>query len=92
MKSINVNKDTCIGCGACVAIDDEHFDFDEEGKSSVKSQENLDSDVLTNAIESCPVGAISMADGDKKCNCGPECTCGCNEGKECSCGGDCACN
>ena len=21
----------------------------------------------------------------KKCNCGPDCTCGCQEGKECTC-------
>ena len=27
----------------------------------------------------------------KKCDCGPECTCGCNEGKECHCGHGCKC-
>ncbi len=27
----------------------------------------------------------------KKCDCGPECKCGCNEGKECTCGGGCKC-
>ena len=27
----------------------------------------------------------------KKCDCGPECTCGCNEGKECHCGSGCNC-
>lgn len=27
----------------------------------------------------------------KTCNCGPDCTCGCNEGKECTCEGDCDC-
>ena len=34
----------------------------------------------------------------KKCNCGPDCTCGCQEGKECTCkdkkcncGPDCTC-
>lgn len=25
----------------------------------------------------------------KECDCGPECTCGCNEGKPCTCGGKC---
>lgn len=25
----------------------------------------------------------------KECNCGPECTCGCNEGKPCTCEGKC---
>ena len=90
MRNINVDKDTCIGCGACVAIDEEHFDFDSEGKSNVISNENLESANLANAIESCPVGAISMTNGDKKeCDCGEDCKCGCQEGKGCSCNGDC---
>ena len=25
---------------------------------------------------------------EKKCNCGPDCTCGCQEGKECTCSCD----
>ena len=29
-----VNKDKCIGCGACVAIAPQTLDFDEEGISS----------------------------------------------------------
>ena len=29
--------------------------------------------------------------GDSNCNCGPDCTCGCQEGKECTCG-DSKCN
>ena len=29
---------------------------------------------------------------EKKCNCAPECDCGCQEGKECTCGDDCKCN
>ena len=87
MKNINVNKDICIGCGACIAIDDEHFNFDDEGKSEVISNENLESANLTNAIESCPVGAIAI-DG---CNCDDDCECGCKEGHECNCEG-CKCN
>ena len=62
MKEIKVLKDVCIGCGACVAIDDEHFEFDEDGKSNVISNENLDSEELANAVESCPVSAISIED------------------------------
>ncbi len=26
---------------------------------------------------------------EKKCNCTPDCTCGCQEGKECTCDGSC---
>ena len=84
MKEIKVLKDTCIGCGACVAIDDQHFEFDEDGKSNVISNENLESEELANAIESCPVGAISL-----DCGCNDDCDCGCKEGQKCSCGGHC---
>lgn len=57
MKKLVVN-DNCIGCGMCQAIDEEHFEMD--GTSTVISQDNLDSENLNNAIESCPVGAISI--------------------------------
>jgi ferredoxin len=64
MKKINVNKNSCIGCGACVAIDPEHFDFDDNGRSNVINNDNLDSTNLTNAIESCPTSAISIGEDD----------------------------
>ena len=38
MKKINVKNDACIGCGACVAIDSEHFAFNDEGLSHPISQ------------------------------------------------------
>ena len=50
MKQINVIKENCIGCGACVAIDPEHFEFDDDGKSSVITQENIESTNVLNAI------------------------------------------
>ena len=28
---------------------------------------------------------------ETKCTCGPECTCGCQDGKECTCNGECTC-
>ena len=62
MEKLNVLKDICIGCGACVAIDEDHFTFDDDGKSDIMSQENLDTEELKNAIESCPVSAISITE------------------------------
>lgn len=59
MKKIEINN--CIGCGACVAMDPEHFEFDDN-LSTVKSNDNLDSEALQNAIASCPVGAIKVTD------------------------------
>ena len=53
---IKVNE-TCIGCGACVAMDPEHFDFNE-GVSVAISQEVTDS--VREAADSCPVSAIEV--------------------------------
>lgn len=86
MEKLKVNEEQCIGCGACVAIDPEHFDFNENGLSSVIKNDNLESANLKSAMESCPTGAISI--GADKCNCCEECTgdeacnCGC---EECNC-------
>lgn len=84
MKKIKVNQDRCISCGACVAIDPEHFDFDESNRSSVISNENLESENLTNAIESCPTSAIEIVCEESKedCNC-ENCNCSDSEDKEC---------
>ena len=83
MSKLCVNEEQCIGCGACVAIDAEHFDFNDNGLSNAISQENLESDSLKSAIESCPTGAIKL--GDEKCDCCENCTgdencdCGCED-------------
>ena len=63
MKKLVVN-DSCIGCGACIAVDSEHFDFNEEGLSHPISNDNLETAELQNAISSCPVNAISLTDDE----------------------------
>ncbi|MBR5662895.1 MAG: ferredoxin [Bacilli bacterium] len=92
MVKLNVDEEKCIGCGACVAIDPEHFDFNDNGLSSVIKNDNLESANLKNAQESCPTGAISIGDEivtDQKCSCCENCTsdenceCGCDN---CECG------
>ncbi|MBQ8901577.1 MAG: ferredoxin [Bacilli bacterium] len=100
MKKLNVNEEACIGCGACVAIDGAHFDFNDNGLSEVISNENIESEECKNAMSSCPTNAISYIDDseeEKKCNCenctcddckcdGDECHCpGCGETEECHC-------
>ncbi|MCI8394526.1 MAG: ferredoxin [Bacilli bacterium] len=64
MKKIVVQTDSCIGCGACIGIDAEHFEFSDDGFSVVKSQEHLDSEALMNAIDACPVAIISLEETD----------------------------
>ena len=66
MKNLCVDENKCIGCGACVAVDPDHFDFNDNGVSCAKTQENIlgeDGNVATSiqeAIDSCPVGAIEV--------------------------------
>lgn len=61
MKKIRVNERTCIGCGNCVRIDSEHFVMDYTVRKSVpKSQKDTDSAKVEQAIEGCPVDAISL--------------------------------
>lgn len=58
MKKVVVDKDKCIGCGACVGIASDTFDFDDDGLSKV-----IDSNVTDeakDACESCPTDAISI--------------------------------
>ena len=57
--TVSVDKEKCIGCGACVSIAPEVFEM-KEGKCVVKNP-NGDKDYpekVRDAKESCPVGAI----------------------------------
>lgn len=60
MTKINVNKDTCIGCGTCVAIASNTFDMNSENKAEVKKVDGDDKETIKTAAESCPVNAISI--------------------------------
>ena len=59
---VKVNRESCIGCGACAAICDDVFEIDDEGISTVKKEnveENKKQEVQ-DAVESCPTGAIEV--------------------------------
>lgn len=101
MEKVKVDKEKCIGCGACVAVSPENFDFNEEGLSIVINDEVNEKTI--EAIELCPVFAISkeedQSDNDNRyCNecCENECQCDddnccCNECNEC-CEDECQCD
>lgn len=56
---VSVNKETCIGCGACEATCPDVFEI-KDGKAHVKkAQEKSNKPCVKEAIEGCPVGAIS---------------------------------
>lgn len=56
---VKVNQE-CIGCGMCIDICPEVFEYNDEGLSTAKSEEISDSlnDSVTGAMEACPVDAI----------------------------------
>ena len=59
MKVI-VDKDLCIGCGACQAICPDVFEINDDGLSEVIESEVADKnkEEVVEAIESCPTEAI----------------------------------
>lgn len=59
MKYI-VEESACIGCGSCVSICPEVFEFNDEGYAFAKEveiTEDLDGQAME-ALESCPTSAI----------------------------------
>lgn len=59
MKVI-VDKEKCIGCGSCVNICDEVFEFDEEGFAEASNAEVIPEleEEVTEALNGCPTCAI----------------------------------
>lgn len=62
MKDITVNKDACIGCGACAAICEEMYEINNEGfAKTINDYKELNDeakDRATDAANNCPTGAI----------------------------------
>ena len=65
-----VDKDICIGCGACAAICPDVFEIDEDGLAiSVANEinEEVEEDAI-DAKEGCPVNAIKEDNEQEKEN------------------------
>ena len=62
---VKVNKDACIGCGACASICPDVFEINDEGLSEAKVEEVKDElqDEVRDAADSCPTGAIEVEEG-----------------------------
>jgi ferredoxin len=56
-KSLKVN-DECTGCGTCVSMYPEIFEFGDDGKAKVKEDADFDGEDVEEIKEMCPVSAI----------------------------------
>ena len=58
--NIEVNKDKCLGCGMCVGINSDVFEFDDDGLAKANNDKinEENEDEVKEAKNSCPVGAI----------------------------------
>ena len=56
-----VDKDLCIGCGLCEGIEPSVFQMNNENQAEVIADTTAQTeDTVAEAIDSCPVGAISQ--------------------------------
>jgi ferredoxin len=70
MYKMEVDRNTCIACGACYNLDPTHFEADWENKSAVVGGEGHEVSVgsfadgliddAKKSVESCPVSAITI--------------------------------
>jgi len=58
LAKVSVNKDKCIGCGACQTSCPETFKLGADGKSEVINPEGKCN--LKEVAENCPASAISV--------------------------------
>lgn len=57
---VKVDKEKCIGCGACVAICSGVFELTSEGKAKVKdSHAGGNEECIEQSVNICPVKAIT---------------------------------
>ena len=65
---VKVNKDACIGCGACASICPDVFELNDDGLSEAKVEEVKEEfqDEVRDAADSCPTGAIEIEEGQEE--------------------------
>ena len=56
-----VDEDTCIGCGVCEGLCPDVFKVEDDGKSHVIGPDKCASCDCQEAIDQCPVSAISWS-------------------------------
>ncbi len=60
MEKVRVNREVCIGCGACQGIASNIFEIDEEGLATVIEGSDIkeSEEAIQDAADMCPTSAI----------------------------------
>ncbi len=54
-----ISPDNCLGCGTCIALCPNNFSINDVGKAECINLDSINEEEVQNAIDSCPVVAIS---------------------------------
>lgn len=67
-KMFKIDKEKCIGCGACVGTCPDVYEFGDDGLAFVKVEKVKDDerDCAMEALENCPTGAITKEEKEEK--------------------------
>ena len=70
MEKLFIDKNKCIGCGACEGFDSNIFELGDDGFAFVKKEDysSLNAEEKENAddaLASCPTSAIEVQDEEK---------------------------
>ena len=63
MKQAKVDKEKCIGCGTCTMVAEKSFKLGDDGKAEAIQPAGDPEEKLQEAVDSCPVQAISWQEG-----------------------------
>ena len=70
MIKVTINKNQCVGCGACAAVAEDFFEIGQDGKARLKEEVEKETEKtnqeeairITKAEQNCSVKAISIED------------------------------
>jgi len=67
MAKVSINKQTCIGCGACQASLPEVFEIEEDGLATVLKDAEIEDTMeeIEDTADMCPTGAIIVEKEEK---------------------------
>lgn len=64
MEKVVVDSERCLRCGACISVAPNNFTYGDDGESVVT--DTTVTEEVKNAIDMCPVSAISIENDESK--------------------------